>query len=123
MVDALLEANDAFYRAFEQADLDAMSDLWLHEDHVACTHPGWATLHGWGAVSASWVALFSGGRPMQFILTQVRPTVVGDVAWVALDENLIAGDDAHTVAAVNVFQRVGGRWRMVLHHGSGVASA
>ena len=48
----LIEANAAFYAAFEARDLDAMSEAWLHEDHVACTHPGWATLQGWPAVAA-----------------------------------------------------------------------
>jgi ketosteroid isomerase-like protein len=119
--ESLLAANSAFYAAFEQRDLDAMSDVWLHADHVTCTHPGWTTLHGWAAVSASWFALFQGDRAMQFILTEVHVTIVGDAGWVSLDENLIAGALPQTVAALNVFQRVGGVWKLVVHHGSGVA--
>jgi hypothetical protein len=119
--ETLMAANNAFYSAFERRDLDAMSDVWLHADHVSCTHPGWATLHGWAAVSGSWFALFQNDRPMQFILTEVHAVVVGDAGWVTLDENLIAGDQAQTVAAVNIFQRVRGAWQMVVHHGSGVA--
>ena len=121
-VDSLLEANAAFYAAFEQRDLDAMSDVWAHGDDVVCTHPGWTTLRGWAAVGASWFALFQGDRPMQFILTEVHGTVAGDAGWVALDENLIAGSQAQTVAAVNVFRRVDGHWRLVVHHGSGIAT-
>ncbi len=118
----VLAANDAFYAAFEQRDLDAMSDVWRHDDDVVCTHPGWATLRGWAAVSASWFALFQGDQPMQFILTEVRATVRGDAAWVSLDENLIAGAQAQTVAALNVFERVDGTWRMAVHHGSGIVA-
>ncbi|WP_426573276.1 nuclear transport factor 2 family protein [Aquihabitans sp. McL0605] len=117
----LEDANAAFYAAFEDRDLDAMSEVWLHEDHVACTHPGWASLRGWPAVAASWFALFQGDHPMQFILTNVAATVRGDTGWVSLDENLIAGPQAQTVAAVNLFERVDGRWRLVLHLGSGIA--
>ena len=51
------QANRRFYDAFEARDLDAMSDVWAHDDRVSCTHPGWRTLHGWGAVSGSWFAL------------------------------------------------------------------
>lgn len=116
-------ANRAFYEAFEGRDLDAMSDVWHHGDEVSCTHPGWRTLHGWGAVAGSWFALFGGGSPLQFILTAEVVRVAGDVGWVTVDENLIGpgGGGGSTVAAVNVFRKVGGRWRMVLHHGSPVA--
>jgi ketosteroid isomerase-like protein len=119
--ESLLEANAAFYAAFEARDLDAMSEVWLHEDHVVCTHPGWASLHGWPAVAASWFALFQGDHPMQFILTKVSATVRGDTGWVTVDENLIAGPQAQTVAAVNLFERHADRWKLVLHAGSGIA--
>ena len=120
LTNELIAVNEAFYEAFEARDLDAMSDVWLHEDHVACTHPGWATLRGWPAVSASWFALFQGNGDMQWILTEVEPVVRGDTGWVTLDENLISEARGQTVAAVNVFERRAGRWRMVLHHGSPV---
>ena len=121
LVAELLDANAAFYAAFESGDLDAMSDVWLHEDHVVCTHPGWASLRGWAAVAASWFALFQGELSMQFILTRDAPVVRGDVGWVSVDENLLAGAQAQTVAALNVFERVDGRWRLVVHHGSPIA--
>lgn len=122
-VDALLAANRAFYAAFEARDLDAMSGLWEHSDRVACTHPGWATLRGWGAVSASWFALFRGPQTLQFILTNEQANVAGDTAWVTVDENLISDQGGSTVASVNVFVRDGAGWRVVVHHGSPVMGA
>lgn len=98
-----------------------MSDVWEHSDRVSCTHPGWHTLRGWGAVSASWFALFRGSNSLQFILTNEVAVVVGPVAWVTVDENLIgASGTGGTVAATNVFVYTEERWRMVLHHGSPV---
>ena len=123
----LLAANAAFYRAFEEADLDAMSDLWEHSDRVSCVHPGWSALRGWAEVSASWATLFGGRQRLQFILTDARAVVVGEVGWVGVEENLLAGDVAGgsgstgTVTAINVFVRSGDTWRMVAHHGSPVA--
>lgn len=122
----LLDANAAFYRAFEEADLDAMSDLWEHSDRVSCVHPGWSALRGWGEVAASWATLFGGRQRLQFILTDVRAVVAGEVGWVSVDENLLAGDvtggagSTGTVAAINVFVRGGEGWRMVAHHGAPV---
>ena len=120
-VESLLNANSAFYQAFEASDLDAMSQLWMHDDDAFCTHPGWGTLHGWGKISASWFALFQQPHPLQFILTDERAHVLGDVGWVTVDENVIGPEAGETVAALNLFERVDGSWRLRAHHGSPVA--
>lgn len=118
---AVRAANRRFYDAFEARDLDAMSELWEHNDTVVCTHPGWRTLRGWASVAASWFALFGNTENMQFILTEETVSVIGDIGWVTVDENLIAGDAGTTVAALNLFHRTGGIWRVIAHHGSPVA--
>jgi hypothetical protein len=115
---AVLAVNRRYYDAFEAQDLDAMSDLWERSDRALCTHPGWATLEGWGAVAASYFALFQNGAHLQFVLTRERATVVGDAAWVSVDENLLGDQGGVTVAAINMFVRRDTRWHMVGHHGS-----
>jgi ketosteroid isomerase-like protein len=133
VITAVRAANQAFYEAFEARDLDAMSEVWEHSDRVVCTHPGWRTLRGWGAVSGSWFALFGGPSPLQFILTEEVIVVDGDLAWVSVDENLIGAGQGEgpgtelgaTVAAFNLFRRHrferGEHWLLVAHHGSPVA--
>ena len=116
--EAVLAANRRYYAAFEARDLDAMSDLWDRSDGALCTHPGWATLEGWGAVAASYFALFQSGQQLQFVLTRERVTVSGDAAWVSLDENLLGDQGGITVATLNLFVRRDEAWRMVCHHGS-----
>lgn len=101
--------------------MDAMSDVWEHSDRAACVHPGWERLTGWGAISASFFALFQNGQPLQFILTGERVDTQGEVAWVSCDENILSTEVGGTVAALNLFARQGGTWRMVVHHGSSVA--
>ena len=121
-------ANRRFYDSFEAADLDAMSDVWEHSDRTACTHPGWGTLHGWAAISASWFALFNNGQALQFIVTNEQVIVVGDTAWVTCDENILGdGPGGGTVAALNLFVRDreahgGPAWLLVAHHASPVAT-
>ncbi len=118
--EAVLAANRRYYEAFEARDLDAMSDLWERSDRALCTHPGWATLEGWGAVAASFFALFQNGQQIQFVLTRERVTVAGGTAWVSLDENLLGDQGGVTVATINIFVAApgSGAWRMVCHHGS-----
>ncbi|HMK11784.1 MAG TPA: nuclear transport factor 2 family protein [Acidimicrobiales bacterium] len=118
-VEAVLEANQAFYDAFEARDIDAMSELWEHSDRVICTHPGWSPLRGWGAIAGSWFGLFGNTEHLQFIVTNARAEIDRDIAWVVCDENILGGASSGTVAALNLFsRRPGGRWFMIGHHGS-----
>jgi ketosteroid isomerase-like protein len=129
---AVRAANAAFYEAFESRDLDAMSEVWEHSDRVSVTHPGWPMLRGWARVAGSWDAIFANTAFFQFLLSDEQVVVEGDLAWVTLDENILqaggsreGGEDlaelqGSRVAAVNVYARAGGRWRLVLHHGSPV---
>ena len=123
-------ANLAFYEAFEAGDLDAMAEVWERSDRVSVTHPGWPTLQGWAQVAASWEAVFRGTPYIQFVLTDERVHVAGDAAWVTVSENILqSGTDEDamglsgtTVAALNLFARRNGSWRLVVHHGSPVAA-
>jgi ketosteroid isomerase-like protein len=114
------DATRAYYEAFEAADMDAMSAVWEHGERVLCTHPGWAARRGWGAIAASYFALFRNGRSLQFILTDERVEVVGDTAWVSVDENILGVDVGATASALNVFVRGPDGWRLVVHHASQV---
>ena len=123
-LDGVLAANQAFYAAFEARDLDLMSKAWEHSDRVVCTHPGWSTLQGWGRVAASFFALFQNAQRLQFILTDERAEVVGDVAWVSVDENILDTANATTAAALNLFARdQAGEWLMVAHHASAISAS
>jgi len=117
---AVATANAAFYEAHEARDLAAMQAVWEHTGRVACTHPGWPILRGWADVEESWRRILSGPGRNQFIVTNDAVEVVGDVAWVTCDENLVAPGVTGTVAATNVFVRSDARWLLVNHHGSPV---
>tara|TARA_B110000305_G_C19459715_1_gene653368 strand:+ start:4298 stop:4678 length:381 start_codon:yes stop_codon:yes gene_type:complete len=117
----VLAANQAFYNAHEARDLDAMTQVWEHSSRVACIHPGWPILRGWDNVILSWEGIFRGSGRNQFILTNESHVVIGDAAWVHLDENLVDTDGAGTIAATNMFARSPtGVWQLVAHHGSPV---
>jgi ketosteroid isomerase-like protein len=120
MFEEVLGVNQRFYDAHEQRDMDAMSEVWDHNDEVICVHPGWPILRTWLLVEDSWQRILSGPGRNQFILTNISVHGSGDVAWVTLDENLVQGAATGTIAATNVFVRREGRWPMVVHHGSPV---
>ena len=123
--DAVLEANAAFYRAFESLDLTRMEDVWLRAASITCVHPGWRLLVGWGPVMASWQRIFANTVSLRFSITDVHVDAVGEIAWVVCTENLESAQHDQTVSAqiqaTNMFQRKGGRWWLMHHHASPIS--
>jgi ketosteroid isomerase-like protein len=124
--EGVRRANLAFYRAFESLEAPKMQEIWLQSAHVQCTHPGWRRLVGYAAVMDSWERIFENTFEMSFDLTGVEISIVGDLAWVVCTENITSrtydGVSRSQVEATNLFERHGGQWRMVHHHGSPVVS-
>ncbi len=111
---AVLAANEAFYRAFADGDVVAMEEVWAKDAPIVTIHPNGPTLTSRAAVLQSWYAILLGPeRP--FIRCQMpRVFVHGQSAFVTCYEDL----GGHVLAATNVFLREGGQWRLV-HHQSG----
>ena len=125
--DAVETANLAMYQAFEHADVDRMAEVWddVEPDAVVCVHPGWPMLRGRDHVLRSWSAVMAGTDYIQFFLTDVSISVLGDTAVVTCTENVLtevteAGPGAGTVVATNVLVRRADGWRVQVHHGSPV---
>lgn len=115
------EAEQAFYQAFENADLAAMMQIWADDDTIACAHPMGKLLQGRTTVRESWRQLFSGDQRMHFRLQhqQIRQSETIAVHSV-LETIFLHGDNRPRppIIATNVFVRTDGGWRMVLHHAS-----
>lgn len=122
--------NEAFYTAIEGGDLDRMTDIWAEDDEertAMCVHPGWPMLSGRSEVLRSWALIMANTPYIQFVLTDVRTTVVGDVAVLTCAENILTAADtedatfaAGRVVATNTFVRTSAGWRLWFHHGSPV---
>ena len=112
--DAVLAANEEFYRAFTARDLAAMDALWAEQTPVACIHPGWDALVGRDMVMESWAAILGGPGAPQIRCEAPRAFVQGQSAFVICREVLEQG----RLIATNVFAREEAGWRMV-HHQAG----
>jgi ketosteroid isomerase-like protein len=127
---AVLSVNSRFYAAFEAGDLDAMEEVWVSRGHAVCIHPGWSPVVGVSAVRRSWAVVMANTPYIQFILTDVSVSVLGDVASVTCTENVLAaGEGSPTegfaggkAVTTNVFRRSTDGWRLWIHHASPVLS-
>jgi ketosteroid isomerase-like protein len=126
-MSSVQDANAAFYRAFSELDLEAMTELWARTERDVCIHPGWPMLRGWEAIEQSWRQIFAGTDAMQFFVSDVAVRSSPELAIVTCIENLISIARGQRVgsriAATNAFVRTPDGWRLVLHHGSPIAGS
>jgi ketosteroid isomerase-like protein len=115
---AVLQANEAFYAAFNHKDPEAMDTVWAQRDDVVCVHPGWNVLRGREPVIESWRGILTNPMQTRIVVGGAIATVLGNVAVVICRE-LVGGSP---LAATNVFVREAGAWRL-LHHQSGPVAA
>lgn len=111
---AILFANEAFYRAFADQDIDAMIEMWSSSAAISCIHPGWAPLYGPDAVIESWVSILGGPHAPRVEVLQPKVQHYGNTATVICYEKI----DDNFLIATNLFVREGKQWRLV-HHQAG----
>ena len=115
-IDAVLECNRDFYRAFTVGDMAAMEAVWSAAGDVTCIHPGWQALLDRSSVMESWRAILA--NPPSIRCVSPRAFVSGSTAYVVCYERV--GDG--TLAATNILRKENGSWRMI-HHQAGPAQA
>ncbi len=125
---AVLEANRAFYEAFNARDVEAMADLWLRSDDVTCIHPHRNVIKGHADVLRTWRAILTNPDQPKIVFAAEDARVVGDIGIVAGRE-VVAGVP---IVATNIYQRTNNpdetdnadaptdTWLLIHHHGSPV---
>lgn len=113
---AVLFANEAFYLAFDNRDVQAMGNLWAQRAPVTCIHPGWRALSGRDDVMERWEAILNSPHAPKITCHSASACVHGKVAYVICYENV----DNTFLVATNVFVREDGLWKLV-HHQAGAS--
>ena len=108
--NAVLAANEAFYRAFAGGDASAMEAIWAARSPVACIHPGWDALTDRQSVMESWQGILANPPPVS--CGQAEAFLFGDTAFVICEEFILGG----LLIATNYFVREDAAWKIVHHH-------
>ncbi len=118
----VLATNEAFYRAFEKKDIEAMSTVWSQGTGSLCVHPGWNVLRGWKEIRSSWVKIFQNTAYIEINTNIIATEIRDNLAYVLLVENVLQVIDGRRIEAqsiaTNLFEILGGKWYLVHHHGS-----
>ena len=120
--DRVLSANENFYKAFNNRDIEAMKEVWGHNLNTTCVHPGWPPLKGFEATLNSWAGIFENSGNMEIKISDVQVIASENLAWVSCIEKLYTiaerGVSASKVFATNLFYLEGDSWKMIMHHAS-----
>ena len=110
--EAVLAANRAFYRAFNDRDAEAMDLLWSPTGSVVCLHPGQAALHDRADIMASWRAIMR--HPQAPRVQCAQEWVVGRAGLAIVVCREILPDVQ--LMATNTFARMSDGWHIIGHH-------
>lgn len=118
----VLAANEAFYRAFEKKDIEAMSAIWSQGTGSVCIHPGRNTLRGWKEIRSSWELIFTNTNYLEIETDTIVTEIRDRLAYVVLIENVLqisrGGKTQAQSMATNIFELLAQKWYLVHHHGS-----
>jgi ketosteroid isomerase-like protein len=118
----VIAANDAFYRAFEKKDLEAMSLVWSQGTGSLCIHPGRNALRGWRDIEFSWLQIFRSTKYLEIETEIISVEIRDKIAYVILIEKLLQISGGRSVQAqsmaTNIFEKMASKWYLVHHHGS-----
>jgi ketosteroid isomerase-like protein len=114
-------AEEAFYTAFREGDIETMRRVWSVAGDVVCVHPAHAALTGYAEVMASWESILSttDGFDIRFRChQQLRDGRL--VVHIGIEEITSAEGDRVTVPATNAYRLTADGWQLCLHHASPV---
>lgn len=118
------EVEAMFYKAFEEADLEGMMQVWDDSDDIVCIHPMGQRLTGRESIQKSFDNMFQYSPPITVETREQHQLRNGDLSVHVLHEHIhIHGeqDPQPIIIATNVYRMTENGWRMILHHASGVA--
>lgn len=116
--EAVLFANEFFYRAFASRDMKSLQEIWADSPGISCTHPGWNPVIGRIAVLESFRSILQGPSSPDVRCLAPVAIVLGNVAYVLCHEAL----GGNYLVATNIFIRDAKQWRLQ-HHQAGPAGA
>lgn len=120
--DHPLAALNAFYRAFNTRDLQAMEQNWWRSDAASMSNPLGGVARGWPAIRKVYARIFGGKAQVRVAFHDYTLHEAGDMFYVVGRERgtLESGDTrlALAIRTTRLFRRIDGAWKQVHHHGS-----
>ncbi len=125
-MDDVMAANEAFFVARSAGDIGAMAKVWSYKTEIRHIGPRNKEINvGLDAAKKNWEGLFAAFPELKITSEQTYIRINGSTAWVSGLEkvqwkNKAGETQTDTNFGTSIFEKQGGRWLMVYHHGSTV---
>ena len=125
-VEAVKQANQAFYAALSARDVAAIRKVWSSDADIQNIGPRSKTVDvGWEAQKAAYDSTFAAFPELKVSMPEPRVKVNGSTAWVSgiehAERKTKSGERVTgTNLGTSIFVKQGGAWRMVYHHASAI---
>ena len=125
-MDAVKQANDAFYAALSARNVPAIQKVWSADADIQNIGPrSRAADIGWEAQKKSYESTLDAFPELKVSMPEPRIKVNGSTAWVSgLEQAQRKTKSGESVKGTNlgtsIFVKQGGKWRMVYHHASAI---
>jgi ketosteroid isomerase-like protein len=117
------DAEDAYYDALEDGDLDRVMAVWDDSDEISCLLPMQGLVQGRVAVRAAFAPLLGDGRGVALSIRHLQWVEGADLAlhWVEEAAEPPPGRPAVNVYAINVYRRGSAGWCLLAHQNAPAA--
>jgi len=113
------QAEQAFYLAFQQNDIEMMMSIWCKDSETICIHPGGPRLEGLDNIRKSWEKIFNYDKALTFEINQKKVFVEKNIALHHVIEAIFVNNELQSeIIATNIYLKKNDGWKMVLHHAS-----
>jgi ketosteroid isomerase-like protein len=123
--DTPQDAEDAYYDALEDGDLEALLTVWDTTDDISCLLPMHPLAQGRSAVREVFTRLCARGQGIALSVKHLGWIDGGDVAIHHVEESPQGhapdGQPPMAVYGVNIFRRGAEGWRLIVHQNAPTA--
>lgn len=113
------QAEQKFYLAFENGDIEMMMSIWCKDNETVCIHPGGPRLEGLDNIRSSWDDIFNHEKNLKFEVSKKKIIINSNIALHHVIESIFVNNELQSeIIATNIYVKSNDGWKMVLHHAS-----
>jgi ketosteroid isomerase-like protein len=113
-------AEDAYYDAIDDQDIDALMAVWEESDEVLCLLPMMPAQRGKSAIRQVWSNLLQPGTALDIEVIHLNWIETAEMAIHLLEERVRVPqqNEAQPVYASNIYRKNGQGWHLLMHQNS-----
>ncbi|MEN8178423.1 MAG: nuclear transport factor 2 family protein [Pseudomonadota bacterium] len=114
------DAEDAYYDAIDEKDLEAMMAIWEESDETLCLLPMMPAQRGTESIRKAWEPLLTGEIRLDMEIKHLVWIEAGELAIHLVEEHVQAPGQQgkQTVYATNIYRKGADGWHILMHQNS-----